>query len=163
MNQTLITNLIKTINSNISDDTIQALIHELSQDKDSQIPYTLQYFFVQNKSAISTDWKWDVEDIFWGIKNCVPAFEYKILKNEFDDDSERYNIEAEINGEKIIFSGAFDELESLLEKINPFISKLVDAEFEMYGTGGDSYFYLLVPNSYRLSSDETKLVESCEY
>lgn len=160
MDKTIFTNFIKNINPNIPNSDIEKLITELNGEKDSEIPYALRPFLEDHKCAIGTDWKWDFEDILYGIKDCVPGFEYEIIKDDYDGVADKVIVEAKINGQIVEFKGNMEDLDVLIEKINPIVSKLVDAQFEGYTTGSDSYFYLLVPNWVKLTTSEIELVES---
>ncbi len=153
-------NLIKRIRPEISDIQQEELFARYGLANEKNVSFGLYQIFTELKCAINADWKWDPTDVLASIGRCVPDFKYEIITSEFDEDSEEWNIKVKINDDIVEFEGEMFDLDDFIENINPVISKICDSQFEAFSTGGDSFFYLLVPNHIILSTDERNLLEN---
>lgn len=160
MQKELIFKFLKNIKPDLTEEKLNNLYTEYHLENEEEIIYSMQELLQAIGVAFSTDWKWETSDVLGWIKNVVPGFEYEILKDTLDDNSNKFEIELIANNnQKVKYSSKHDDLDGLIKKINEVIKKLVDAEFKSFDTGGDSFFYLLVPCRYNLSKEEKKLIE----
>jgi hypothetical protein len=161
MDKDLISSFLKKIKPGITEEKIDQLYkeHGLENLDENTVGSDMRNLLISIDCAIASDWKWRPQDVLFELRVIVPGFQFDLKKADFNENTEKWEVEVAVGGEKISFVGGMEDLSKFVEMLNPVINRLCNMRLEEFITGGDSYFYLFVPNGVSFWFDERDLVE----
>ena len=108
------------------------------------------YFFfdslIENNvaCAISADWKWEPDDIFWQLEKYFTDH-IKLVSSEWIQSDESYQIEYTYDGKSTTLNVPFTNPDELLDSVS---QHLKDRKFIAINFLDDSYSWLIVPKDF---------------
>jgi hypothetical protein len=160
MNKDLISSFLKKIKPGITEEKIDQLYKEYDMENldENTVGLDMRNLLVSIGCAIASDWKWRPQDVLFALRVIVPGFQFDLKKADFDENSEKWDVEVEVCGKNLSFSYGMDQMDEFINLLNPIIFEVSGSNLEPFITGEDSYFYLLIPKNVSLIFEEEDLM-----
>lgn len=116
--------------------------------KSSKVKGFLQYFLQDHKKGIFVDWNWRPEEVLHELNHKLGAdLKYKINKQKFINEGPKsiWELDCEIESDKLVLEIPSNNPELFIEKLNPFIKDTLKGKLVPYEYDGDAYGFLLLP------------------
>jgi hypothetical protein len=95
--------------------------------------------------VVHFDWKWHPDDVFWQLKQNLPAYDIELLEAKDDPDYLAYEVSYRVGKNTANIKVNFSEPNQLLNDISRW---LPDKQFIDLNFGEDSYSWLIVPATF---------------